>query len=173
MNIRSTSKGAGMNRRILGAAGVTALLALAVALFATIGTAASGSASAAHYAPQNTASPTVSGTPQEGSTVTTSNGQWTSSSPIAYSYQWQRCDSAGANCADVAGATSQSYPVQAADVGKTLRAVVTASNADGVSKATSAPTAVVTAKSTQGTTGSTVDASAVALPSRLVVDSVQ
>lgn len=161
-----------MTRHVLGAAGATALLVLAVALFATIGTAASGSASAAQYAPQNTAAPSVSGTPQEGSTVTTSNGQWSSTSSTAFSYQWQRCDSAGANCADIAGATNQSYAVQTADVGKTLRSVVTASNADGAGKASSAPTSVVTSKSTQ-TSGSTVDASAVALPSRLVIDAVR
>jgi len=161
-----------MNRRVLGAAGATALLILAVALFATIGTAASGSASAAQYAPSNGAPPTISGTPQEGSTLTTSTGQWSSTSAIAYSFQWQRCDSAGANCADIAGATSQSYAVQTADVGKTLRSVVSASNADGVTKANSAPTSVVMSKSTQ-TSGSTVDASAVALPSRLVIDAVR
>lgn len=162
-----------MNRRVLGAAGATALLVLAIALFATIGTAASGSASAAQYAPANSAPPTISGTPQEGSTLTSSTGQWSSTSAIAYSFQWQRCDSAGANCADVAGATSQSYVVQTADVGKTLRSVVTASNADGVSKANSAPTSVVTSKSTQTTSGSTVDASAVVPPSRLVIDALR
>jgi predicted actin-binding protein len=162
-----------MNRRVLGAAAATALLLLALALFATIGTAASGSASAAQYVPANSAPPTISGTPQEGSTLTTSTGQWSSTSASAYSFQWQRCDSASANCADIVGATSQSYVVQTADVGKTLRSVVTASNADGVSKANSAPTSVVTSKSTQTTSGSAVDASAVVPPSRLVIDAVR
>jgi hypothetical protein len=46
-------------------------------------------------------------------------------------------------CADVAGATGQSYvPVQA-DVGATLRVVVTASNSAGSASATSAPTAAI------------------------------
>jgi hypothetical protein len=164
-----------MNRRYLGVAGVTALLVLTLALFATIGTAASGSASAAQYAPENTAPPTVSGTPQEGQTLTVSNGQWTSSSAVAYSYQWQRCNSSGASCADLAGATNQTYVVQTADVGNTLRAIVRASNADGVATANSAATSVVTSKSTQSTppatTGTgTIAASEVALPSRLVID---
>jgi hypothetical protein len=161
-----------MNRRVLGAAGATALLILAVALFATIGTAASGGAAAAQYAPASSAPPAISGTPRDGSTLTSTTGQWSSTSAIAYSFQWQRCDTAGANCADLAGATSQTYVVQTADVGKTLRSVVTASNADGVGKANSAPTSVVTAKSTQ-TTGSAVDASSVVLPSRLVIDAVR
>jgi hypothetical protein len=159
-----------MKRRILGAAGLTAAFGAAVALFATIGTAASGSASAAQYAPQNTAPPAVSGTPQDGQTLTTTTGQWTSSSTVTYSFQWQRCNSSGSSCADLAGATNQTYAVQTADVGSTLRSIVRASNADGVSSANSAPTAVVTAKSTQSTQTGTIAASAVALPSRLVID---
>ena len=162
-----------MRRRILGTAAVTGALAAAVALFATIGTAASGSASAAQYAPQNTAPPVVSGTPQEGQTLTTTTGQWTSSSTVTYSFQWQRCNSSGASCADVAGATNQAYAVQAADVGNTLRSIVRASNADGAASANSAPTAVVTSKSTQSTQTGTIAASAVALPSRLVIDQIR
>jgi hypothetical protein len=40
-------------------------------------------------------------------------------------YQWQRCDAAGANCVNVAGATDQNYTVVDADSGSTLRVVVT------------------------------------------------
>ena len=93
--------------------------------------------------PSNTAPPTISGTAQQGSTLSTSNGSWTNS-PTSFSYQWQRCDSGGANCNPIAGATNQTYTVAAADVGFTLRAAVTAKNAGGSSApATSAQTAVV------------------------------
>jgi len=170
-------------RRLLGAAGATVLLILATVLFATISTAASDSASAAQYAPQNTASPAISGSAQDGATLTTTNGQWTSTSAIAYSYQWQRCDAKGGSCADMAGKRSQSYVVQSADVGKTLRAVVSASNADGATKAISPPSAVVTSK-TPASTGpagqiklangkTSVPASSLALPSRLTVDDLR
>jgi hypothetical protein len=172
-----------MTRRTWGIAGVTGLLVLAIALFATIGSAEPGSSSAAQYAPTNTAAPAISGTAQEGATLTTTNGQWTSTSAIAYSYQWQRCDTQGASCADITGATNNSYVAQTGDVGKTLRSVVAASNADGVSRAQSAPTAVVTSKSTQSTgpagqvklpNGKTsVPASSLASPSRLVIDDVK
>lgn len=60
-----------------------------------------------------------------------------------FAYQWQHCDAAGANCADIAGATAQTYGVTAADVGTTLRVVVKASNRFGVATATSAQTTAV------------------------------
>ncbi len=41
--------------------------------------------------------PTISGTAQVGKTLTGTQGTWSSSSQIFYAYQWQRCDSGGAN----------------------------------------------------------------------------
>src|SRR5207237_283133 len=94
-------------------------------------------------APANTAPPTISGTAQQNQTLSTSNGSWTNS-PTSFTYQWQRCDSGGANCAAISGATNQTYTVTAANVGFTLRVAVTAKNAGGSSRpATSAQTAVV------------------------------
>ena len=93
--------------------------------------------------PTNTALPAITGTPQQGQTLTASNGSWTGS-PTGYSYQWRSCDASGASCVDVAGATSQSYALQPADVGHTVRAVVTATNAAGSTDATSSQTSVVT-----------------------------
>jgi fibronectin type III domain protein/calcineurin-like phosphoesterase family protein len=94
--------------------------------------------------PANTAPPVVSGTPQQGATLTTSNGTW-SGGPTSYGYQWRRCDQAGGACADIGSANAVSYVAQAADVGFTLRSVVTATNTAGSSSATSAPTGVVAA----------------------------
>ena len=45
----------------------------------------------------NTSLPVISGTAQVGSQLTASTGSW-SGSPTSYSYQWHRCDTAGANC---------------------------------------------------------------------------
>src|SRR5207244_11191044 len=92
-------------------------------------------------APANTARPTISGTAQQGQILTAQVGTW-SNSPTSYAYQWRRCDSSGANCADIAGATSSSYGVVGADVDSTLAVGVTASNSAGSSTAFSAPTAV-------------------------------
>ena len=100
-------------------------------------------ASAFAAAPSNTAPPQVSGTPQVGKTLTVSNGTW-SNSPTGYAYQWQRCTSA-TSCTNIAGATTQTYVVRNADAGRTLRAVVTATNADGSSTANSNQTSTVAA----------------------------
>ena len=58
-----------------------------------------------------------------------STGSW-SESPSAYAYQWQRCDAQGANCSAIPLATAQSYTVDPADVGSTLRVSVTAIERD-------------------------------------------
>jgi predicted actin-binding protein len=95
--------------------------------------------------PTNISPPTISGTAQQGQTLTLSPGSWTES-PTSYSYQWQRCDSTGANCAAISGAIASAYTLAGADVGATARVTVTASNAAGPSApATSAQSAVVSA----------------------------
>ena len=98
-------------------------------------------------APANTTPPTVTGTPQVGQTLSTSNGTWTGT-PTSYGYRWQRCT--GSTCTNIAGATTQTYVVRQADAGHTLRSVVTATNADGSSTANSAPTATVAAGASGG-----------------------
>ncbi|MGA9761947.1 MAG: hypothetical protein WBQ14_05950 [Gaiellaceae bacterium] len=104
-------------------------------------------ATAGTSAPVNTSLPTVSGSVTQGQTLTASDGTW-SNSPTSYTYQWRRCDSSGANCTDIASATSSSYALVSGDVGRTIRIVVTATNSYGSPSATSAQTAVVTGPST-------------------------
>lgn len=97
--------------------------------------------------PANTAPPTVTGTAQQGQTLTGTNGSWTGTAPINYTYQWQRCSSTGTNCGNIASATASTYTPTSADVGSTLRIAVTASNTAGSSTGFSAATAVVVAAS--------------------------
>jgi len=94
-------------------------------------------------APVNTVPPVVSGTAVVGQVLTVSNGTWTGS-PTSYAYQWQDCDASATNCSPIAGAPAATYTIVAGDVGSTIRAVVTASNAGGSASANSAPTGVVT-----------------------------
>jgi thermitase len=96
-------------------------------------------------APSSTATPAISGTAQAGQTLTTSSGTWTGTTPMSYGYQWSRCDSAGGTCATVPGATAPTYALGSADIGSTVRAVVTASNAYGSATATSTASAAVVA----------------------------
>ena len=91
--------------------------------------------------PVNSSLPTITGTAQEGQTLTASNGSWAGVTPISYAYQWQRCNSSGSSCGSIAKATSQNYVASHGDVGRTIRVQVTATNADGTSQALSAATA--------------------------------
>jgi hypothetical protein len=98
--------------------------------------------------PSPATSPTVTGTPKQGQTLTAGPGSWNGTLPLVYAYQWQRCGSSGTGCADVAGASGQTYALASADVGATMRVAVTASNSAGSATAASAPTAVVTSSAT-------------------------
>ena len=98
----------------------------------------------AELGPKSTAPPAISGNPTVGQTLTASTGTWTGK-PTGFAYQWQRCDAAGSACVPITGAGSSTYVVADADLGRTLRVVVTARNSAGRSTSTSAPTAVIQA----------------------------
>src|SRR5712691_3790831 len=121
-------------------------------------------------APKNTSAPTIAGTPKENSTLTVDKGGWSGTQPITFSYQWQRCDATGGNCANIAGATNTTYTATSADVGNVLRVNVTATNSKGATTATSAETGIVP----PATTGShAISITQVSLPNRLIVDGVK
>ena len=121
-------------------------------------------------APQRTGTPTVSGTPKQGQTLTVSNGSWTGKQPITFTYQWLRCNNNGDSCADIPGATKQTYTLASADVGATMRARVTAKNSDGENAATTVPSAVIAKAGAPA--GTAVAIGDVALPNRLIVSGV-
>ncbi|HEX4307794.1 MAG TPA: carboxypeptidase regulatory-like domain-containing protein [Solirubrobacterales bacterium] len=93
--------------------------------------------------PTNEAPPTISGTAQQGRTLTEAGDAWTYE-PTSFTYQWSRCDESGGGCAPIGGATGQSYVPIADDIGHTLEVEETATNAGGTSEpALSALTAKV------------------------------
>jgi hypothetical protein len=96
-------------------------------------------------APASTAPPTISGAATTGQALTASPGVWTGTQVISYAYAWQRCSTTGTACAAIAGATSATYTLTAADGGSTIRVAVTATNSAGTALATSNATAVVQA----------------------------
>ncbi len=130
---RSTLLGAS-----LGAAGTLALVLV-------LGLAAGAGASRAATPPSNTSPPTVSGTVQKGQQLHAEPGTWSGSTPIGFAYRWQRCNAGGGSCSNIGGATHRDYTLGSADVGHTVRVVVTASNSAGSATAASSPTAVVAA----------------------------
>ncbi|HEX8648009.1 MAG TPA: hypothetical protein VF715_14035 [Thermoleophilaceae bacterium] len=85
--------------------------------------------------PVNTAAPVVTGTAQQGQTLTAGSDTWSGASST--SVVWQRRASGG-DWAAISGATARTYVPAAADVDAELRAVVTATNGDGSATAASA-----------------------------------
>jgi len=122
----------------LGVAGTLALVVL-------LGLAAGAGASSTATPPSNTSPPTISGTAQKGQRLHAEPGSWAGSQPMTFSYRWQRCNASGGSCANISGATGHDYVLTSADVGNTVRVVVTAKNSAGMGTAASSPTAVVAA----------------------------
>lgn len=123
-------------------------------------------------APKNTAPPTISGTPQEGSTLTVNPGSWSGSPAPTFSYQWERCIGTGGGCSAISGATNTTYTATSADVAHTLLVQVTAKNGNGTSTANTTETSLIApAKSTQG--GAAISVAQVSLPNRLIIDGVK
>jgi hypothetical protein len=136
---------------------------------------------AASNAPVNTSPPKVSGTPQQGKTLSGDRGDW-SNKPTDFAYAWLRCDTNGGACSAIGGATKAKYTLTSADTGNTLRFRVQASNSGGTTTATSVPTAVVTGapapappRAANGCpAGDGVDqVSAISPPARLTVDTLR
>jgi hypothetical protein len=96
----------------------------------------------AAFAVRNLTAPTIAGTAQQGQTLTAAAGSW-AGAPSGFTYQWARCDAAGANCAAIVGATAQTYVLGTADKGARIKLTVTAANSVTTSSMASAPTAPV------------------------------
>lgn len=83
--------------------------------------------------------PNVTGTAQQGQALTADPGHW-AGAPSLFSYQWNRCDAAGANCAAIPGATAQTYVLGAQDSTKRIAVTVKAANSVSSAAATSGAT---------------------------------
>jgi thermitase len=116
-----------------------------------------GATSPAATAPVNGGAPMIvtstgaplAGAPQPEQGIGASGGNWSGAPAIGLSFRWQRCDSSGAGCAAIAGATSQTYVPTSSDSGCTLRAAVTATNPLGSATAVSQPSPVVAGSSSE------------------------
>lgn len=91
------------------------------------------------------ATPTLSGTPAVGWTVTAVPGEW-GPSPVTYTYQWLRGGAA------ISGATAASYTPVAADAGAMLSVTVTGAKSGYVTKAITSASATVLKGTLSGAT---------------------
>ena len=150
--------------------GVLTAIAAGVVLGAVLGQPGTGRAASAAV-PKNTKPPLISGTAAVGQTLTATVGSWTGA-PTSYHFAWSLCDSTGAACLAIGGATAKIYTVTDADVGHTLRVAVTARNASGASTASSAPTTVVPPSGCPAGTG-TIPITDLGAPERLDIASAK
>jgi Ig domain of plant-specific actin-binding protein len=121
-------------------------------------------------APENLAVPSIVGNPTTEDTLTAQPGMWLGSEPITYSYQWQKCNGAGEECANIEGATAETYTLPEGDIGSTLRVVVSAGNSEGSASATSSPTDVIGAPGVPASTEGPVIEGTAKVGERLFVD---
>lgn len=115
-----------------------------------------------HAPPANTAAPLLNDTGGQlvsGDVLSTDGGSWTGDI-AGFSYQWQRCDTHGANCNPISGATTATYTVQPSDLGATIVLGMTATNSDGLStNASSLPTSSVDPTAPSNTVQPQIDTS--------------
>jgi hypothetical protein len=147
---------------VLGIAGTVAVLG------AVLAAALAGDSQAQTGAPVNTVPPTITGTPENGSTLRANRGTWVGTGQITYAYQWLRCNPQGEGCAGIQNATQDTYAVTGTDVNRTLRVRVTARNNNGSTTATSNQTAAV-----QRGSARSVPVSSVPNDERLIVADVR
>jgi hypothetical protein len=103
--------------------------------------------------------PTINGDAVVGEPLAATSGTFSGGIPRKVTFQWQSCDKDGANCKNISGATGASYGVRSADVEKTIRVVVTASNDFGSVSSTSNQTDVVSSNKQPASVKSTITAS--------------
>jgi PKD repeat protein len=93
----------------------------------------------------NTTAPSISGSHEDGQTLTANPGSWSEPDPVSYTYQWQSCNAEGGECQNLEGATVRNYTLSSADLETTLRVLLTATNSTASVQATSAATAEIEA----------------------------
>jgi hypothetical protein len=92
--------------------------------------------------PAEISPPSISGTAEQGQTLSLTHGDW-SGTPSTYGERWLLCNASGGGCSAISGVSGSTYVLPASAVGSTIRVQETAANASGsgspvVSSATAA-----------------------------------
>jgi hypothetical protein len=143
--VTSADEGHALAALVTGASGSTTVAALSTVAGAAGGTTTTTTTTTAPKTttttaptgpgPTNSAAPTISGTPAQGAKLTSTAGTWVGSGTITYHYQWYRCDTSGAHCSSIHGATGATYTLVGADVAKTIALTVAGTDAKGTTSA--------------------------------------
>jgi hypothetical protein len=138
--------GASGTSYVVDTADIGSTIRMAVTQTSSIGSTTAESVATAVVGPKappvNDTAPSISGPLVDGLTLTASDGAWSGTPSISTKRRWQICDAAGNNCVDDS-TTGTTLKLTSTDVGSTYRVVVTATNPDGVTTATSAATAPI------------------------------
>jgi hypothetical protein len=97
--------------------------------------------------PVSSTRPAVTGTLRAGEQLVASPGSWSGEGKVTYAYQWYRCDTRGAHCSSIRGATKATYREVPKDVGRTLGLTVRASDGTGTASAYASLAGLVAAPS--------------------------
>jgi len=141
--VTSADEGHALAALVTGVSGSTTVAALSTVATPAPGagttttttTTKSTTTTAAGPGPTNSAAPTISGTPAQGAKLTSTAGTWVGSGTITYHYQWYRCDTSGAHCSSIHGATGATYTLVGSDVAKTIALTVAATDSKGTTSA--------------------------------------
>ena len=109
-----------------------------------VSSAPTGAIAKAGSAPAATGQPSPSGSAQVGQTLTAENGSWSGTTPMTFTYQWQRCTKTA--CSNLGGATHKTYTIVGGDLGLQLRYLLPAHNSVGTGTMNSNRSAVVAPK---------------------------
>lgn len=93
--------------------------------------------------PKVSTPPSIVGVPEAGKLLSAVPGIWSGGKPLAFTFQWRQCDAAGASCADIPGATHETYRPTSDDVGSSIRVFVTAATATATRKSDAPATVAV------------------------------
>ena len=148
--------------------GLLLAVAAGVVLGAVLGQPGTGRA-VSNVKPKPKTAPTITGTPEVGFTLIATRGTW-ANKPTSFHFSWVRCNSAGAACLPIGGATAKIYTLTNVDIGHTIRVNVTARNASGSTTATSAATPVIPPSGCPPGTGA-IQIATLTPPARLSIES--
>ncbi len=104
-------------------------------------------------APVETVAPAVSGSAEQGQTLTASAGVW--SEGTTPRYQWALCNSSGELCTAISGATGTTLVLGSSMVGHTVRVIATESNTHGGGTPAGSPVTAVISSNEPKITGFT------------------